>query len=159
MAARTPLTQTCLIWGVGPPWEYIRDKEIARLLGEGSGRERHGRCHIRHQSCDARQLRPQTSTPTRHVLSARSCFWPQSCAASIFLTHHARPVSLQISGEPISRSSLRWSNRSDQLPHRNNEFRGLCISSHPILAHNHLSVPGGRDLGRIPRSPRLKIWG
>ncbi|KAJ6597844.1 hypothetical protein B0H10DRAFT_1827009 [Mycena sp. CBHHK59/15] len=32
MAERTPLTQTCLIWGVGTPWEYIHDKEIAHLL-------------------------------------------------------------------------------------------------------------------------------
>jgi hypothetical protein len=35
MAAQKLLTQTFLIWEVGPPWEYIRDKEITHLLEAG----------------------------------------------------------------------------------------------------------------------------
>ncbi|KAF8206699.1 hypothetical protein K438DRAFT_1963019 [Mycena galopus ATCC 62051] len=32
MAELTPLSQDCLIWGVGPPWEFIHDPEIEHLL-------------------------------------------------------------------------------------------------------------------------------
>jgi hypothetical protein len=32
MAELMPLSKNRLIWGVGPPWEFIHDPEIARLL-------------------------------------------------------------------------------------------------------------------------------